>query len=118
MGIGERVHSLWHLKLGVAVSLALALIAAVWSVEKISVSPVSLTPRSLEMATAATHVIVDTPTSTLVDLRQDAYSVEGLKNRAVLLGNVIASSNVQEKIAARAGVPVEVLRIQAPLTRE
>lgn len=117
MGLGKRLHGLWHVKLGVVLSLIVSLCAAVYSVEKVSVDPPRLTSRSLEMATASTHVIIDTPTSTLIDLRQDAYSVEGLKNRAVLLGNVIASSGVQAKIAERAQVPVDLLRIQAPLTR-
>jgi hypothetical protein len=118
VGIGIRMRKLWHLKAGVVVSFALALFAGVWSIERISLSPPGLTPRSLEMATAATHVLVDTPTSQLIDLRQDTYSVEGLKNRGVLLGNVIASSSVQAKIALRAHVPVDVLRIQAPLTAQ
>jgi hypothetical protein len=116
MGIGIRLRKLWRLKAGVALSLAVALFAAVWAVEKVSLLPPKLEPRSLEMATASTHVLVDTPSSQLIDLRQDTYSVDGLKNRAVLLGNVIASSSVQEKIAARAHVPAELLRIQAPLT--
>lgn len=117
MGLGKRLRSLWHLKAGVLVCLFVSLLAAVWSIEEISLRPPGLTSRSLEMATASTHVIVDTPTSTLIDLRQDAYSVEGLKNRTVLLGNVIASSGVQAKVAERAKVPMELLRIQAPLTR-
>src|SRR4051812_48635946 len=94
------------------------LLASVWSVEKISLAPPSLTPRSLEMATASTHVVIDTPKSTLLDLRQDTYSLDGLKNRAVLLGNVLASTSVQQSIANRAHVPAAILRVQAPLTRE
>jgi hypothetical protein len=70
------------------------------------------------MASASTHAVVDTPTSAVLDLRQDTYSFEALRNRAVLLGNVIAGSTVREAIARRAGVPVERLRIQAPLTLE
>jgi hypothetical protein len=118
VGTGIRLRKLWRLKLGVAVSIALALFAAVWSVQKISLSPPGLSPRSLEMATASTHVLVDTPTSAMVDLRQDTYSVDGLKNRVVVLGNVIASSQVQAKIAERANVPIDRLRIQAPLTSQ
>jgi hypothetical protein len=87
-------------------------------VQKISLSPLSLEPRSLEMATASTHVVVDTPRSALVDLRRDTYAFESLRNRAVLLGNVIAGSTVREAIARRANVPLERLRIQAPLTLE
>jgi hypothetical protein len=102
----------------VIVSLLLALVAAVWSVQKISLFPPGLTPRSLEMATASTHVVIDTPTSTLLDLRQDTYSLDSLKNRAVLLGNVIGSTGVRQKIAHDAGLPVQRLRVQPPLTAE
>jgi hypothetical protein len=106
------------MKAGVLVSLLIAAAASVWSVQKISLVPFKLTPRALEMATASTHVVVDTPDSALLDLRQDTYSLEGLRNRAVLLGNVMASTQVQQNIARRAGVPVEALRVQAPLTKE
>ena len=104
------------MKAGVAGCLVLALIVAVWSLGNISLFPPKLTARSLEMATASTHVVVDTPRSTLLDLRQDTYSLEGLTKRAVLLGNVIANGSVRESIARRAGIPVEALRVDAPLT--
>jgi hypothetical protein len=118
MGIGIRLRKLWGLKAGVAVSFMLALFVSVWSVQKISLSPPGLTPRSLEMATASTHVVVDTPTSALIDLRQDTYSLESLRNRAILLGNVIASTTVRQNIARKARVAVEQLRIQPPLTKQ
>jgi hypothetical protein len=118
VGIGIRLRKLWSLRGGVALCLALAALAALWSVESIGLLPPRLTPRSLEMATASTHVVVDTPTSAVLDLRQDTYSFEGLRNRAVLLGNVIAGSTVRAGIARRARVPPDALRIQAPLTLE
>jgi hypothetical protein len=104
------------MKAGVAVCLGLALIAALWSLGDISLIPPKLKARSLEIATASTHVVVDTPRSTLLDLRQDTYELEGLTKRAVLLGNVIANGPVRESIARRAGIPVEALRVDAPLT--
>jgi hypothetical protein len=116
MGTGIRVRKLWELKLGVAVCAALALVAALWSLYRISLFPPELTPRSLEMATASTQVVVDTPRSAILDLRRDTYSLDGLTNRAVLLGNVMASPSVRESIAVRAGVPVDALRIAPPLT--
>jgi hypothetical protein len=116
VGIGIRIRKLWHLKLGVLISLAVALFASVWSIYKVSLSPPGLAPRSLDMATGVTHVMVDTPTSTMIDLRQDTYGVQALTDRSVLLGNVIASSSVEAKIARRAHVPVARLRILAPLT--
>jgi hypothetical protein len=116
--LGIRLRTLWRLKLGLVAALVFAIVAATLSVQKISLSPFALTARNVEMATASTYVVVDTPTSALVDLRQDTYSVEGLRNRTVLLGNVIASSEVRQNIAKKAGIPVDVLRIQAPLTPE
>ena len=116
MGIGIHLRKLWRLKRGVGISLALALLAAVWSVDGISLFPPHLTPRSLEMASAATHVLVDTPDSIAIDLRQDTYSIDSLTNRAVVLGNVIASTSLEPQIAQRAHVPVGLLRIEAPLT--
>jgi hypothetical protein len=116
MDFGKRLRQLWRMKVGVAACLMLALIAAVWSLEHVSLFPPKLTARSLEMATASTHVVVDTPHSTMLDLRQDTYELDALTKRAVLLGNVIANGPVKESIARRARIPVGVLRVEAPLT--
>lgn len=117
MGFGIRLRRLWHLKVGVATCLALALLAGLWSVQRISLSPPSLTPRALALASASTHVVVDTPKSALLDQRQDTYSFEGLTQRAILLGNVIANGQVREATARRARIPVEALEVAPPLTR-
>jgi hypothetical protein len=116
MGIGIRMRRLWKMKAGVLACTLLAAIAAVWSLNKISLSPPDLTPRSLEMASASTQVVVDTPRSAILDLRQDTYSIDGLINRAVLLGNVIASPPVRESIERRADLPRDVLQVTPPLT--
>ena len=111
------MRQLWRMKLGVVLSLVLALLAAIWSVEKISLIPPGLSSRSgLEMATAHTEVLVDTPQSIMTNLRENSYSIDGLVNRAVVLGNVIASTPVEARIAQRANVPAALLRIQAPIT--
>lgn len=116
MGLGIRLRKLWRLKLGVSISLVVALLAALLSVY--NVGPSGVTPRSLEMATATTHVVVDTPESIMTDLRENTYSIGALVNRAVVLGNVIASTSVEEKIAQEAHIPGAQLRIQAPLTAQ
>jgi hypothetical protein len=116
VGIGIRIRRLSHHRLGLVISLLIACLAALWSIDKISLAPPGLTPRALEMATASTHVLVDTPDSIMIDLRQNTYGIEDLTNRAVVLGNVIASPSVEERIALRAHIPVQLLRIQAPLT--
>ena len=109
-----RTRKVSRLKLGV--SLAIALVAAVWSIDKISLFPPALTTRALDMATATTHVVVDTPDSIMVDLRQNTYSLQDMTSRAVVLGNVVTSSWMEAKIAEQANVPLQLLRIQAPLT--
>jgi hypothetical protein len=78
--------------------------------------PPKLTPRALEMATATTHVIVDTPVSSVLDLRQSTDSFQALTQRAILLGNVIANGTVREAIALRAHVPGDALEVAPPLT--
>lgn len=118
MGIGVRLRKLWRLRGGVGLCLGLSLFGAVWSVYHVSPGPPWLTPRALEMATASTHVVVDTPTSTVLDLRQSTNDFESLRNRAVLLGNVIAGSTVRAAIGRRARLAPGTLRVQAPLTRE
>jgi hypothetical protein len=116
MSFGIRLRRLWQLRAGVAAALAIALFVAVWSVWKVSLAPPGLTPRSLEMATASTHVVVDTPRSSILDLRQNTYGLEALTNRTVLLGNVMANGPVRDSIARRADVPPEVLEISAHVT--
>ena len=116
MRLGRRIWApLWKRPL-VAVSAVLAVIAAIWSVAAISLVPPGLASRSLEMATATTHVVVDTPRSSLLDLRQDTYSLEALTQRAILLGNVMANGQVRKAIAKRAHVPVNSLQVTPPLT--
>lgn len=115
--VGIRMRQLWRLKFGMVLSLVLALLAAIWSIGKISLLPPGLSSRSgLEMATAHTEVLVDTPHSILTNLRENSYSIDGLVNRAVVLGNVLASTPVEARIAQRANVPAALLRILGPIT--
>jgi hypothetical protein len=110
------MRSLWQLRRWVAGCAVFALVAAVWSVAHVSLAPPRLTSRSLEMATASTQVIVDTPKSALVDTRQDANGLTALTNRALLLGNVLASPRVRADIARRAHVPFDRIQVIPPLT--
>jgi hypothetical protein len=119
MGFGIRLRGLWKMRWWVLACATLAAVAAVWSVAKIGYAAnggVTLTPRALQMASGSTQIVVDTPRSTLVDARQDTYSLDALTNRAVLVGNVMASPPVRAAIAQRARVPADLLQITPPLT--
>jgi hypothetical protein len=107
---------LWRRWPWVAASLVLALLGGFWSVVQISVIPPRLTSRSLQMAAADTHVIVDTPQSSILGLNQDTYALDALRQTAIVLGNVPVDGAVRTAIARRAGVPVDSLQITPPLT--
>ncbi len=112
------MRELWGQKIGLAVALAVALIAATRVLFSIGLFPPSLESSSVGLASASTQAIVDTPRSSAIDLRTDTYSFTSLTNRALLLGNVMASLPVREYISRRAGVPAALIRVQAPLTPE
>lgn len=116
MKLGMHLRELSRLRLGVAASALLACLVTVWTVAEISLFPPKLTPRSFEIATAVTQVVVDTPESSILDLRQGTYDIQALKNRAVLVGTIVASAPVRTHIARRAGVPADALQIVTPRT--
>jgi hypothetical protein len=118
MRFATYIRELAGLKVGVAIALVIALLAGVRVLYAVSIFPPGLERHSLEMASASTQVLVDTPRSTLVDLRQDIYELRSLSDRAVLIGNVMASPPVREFIARRANVPADEISVTAPLTAE
>lgn len=118
MPLGAYLRELWGHKLGLLACAALAMLATLQVVYGISLSPPGVGSNTLEVASASTRVIVDAPKSTVVDPRTDAYTLESLSNRALILGNVMASLPVRQYIAGRAGVDAERIRIEPPLTPE
>jgi hypothetical protein len=117
MSLGKHLRELFRLRRWAVACLLAASLAAVNSVYHIrGVAPPKLEPRSVEMASATTEVLVDTPLSTVLDLRQGASELDKMTNRAVLIGNVMASPPVLRYIAERAAVPLAKIRAQPPLT--
>jgi len=117
MDLGRHLHELFRLRVSVIVCLAIATLAAINTGYSFrSLLPPSLEPRSVEMASATTEVLVDTPYSAVLDLRQGSSEMEKMTSRAVLIGNVMASPPVLRYIARRAGIPPASIRAQPPLT--
>lgn len=116
MLLGNRLRTLWQQRTGVVASALLAIVVALVSVGDLQLLPPGFKSRSLELGSASTHVLIDTPRSALLDRRQDIESLKGLADRALLLGNIIAREPVREFIAKRAGIPLETLQITPPLT--
>jgi hypothetical protein len=118
MQLGMHLRELWRVPFGLAVSCMVALFVTLTISYEVRLLPPGLEPRNHEIATASTHLLVDTPKSTVLDLRQETLELDAMTNRAVLLGNVMASAPVREYIARRAGVPPDVIRATAPATPE
>jgi hypothetical protein len=118
MQLGVHLRELWHIRFGVPIALLVALFVTLPTAFHVSLLPPKLQSRSLEIGTASTHVLVDTPRSAILDLRQGTYAFESMTNRAVLLGNVMASLPVREFVARRAGVPAHLIRTTTPTTPE
>jgi hypothetical protein len=118
MQLGIHLRELWRARLAVGLCLVLAAVVALWTTDQISLLPPRISAKSLDMAAASTHVLVDTPHSTVLDLRQGTLELDGMTQRAVLLGNVMASLPVRDYIARRAGVPTARIRVTTPITPE
>lgn len=116
MELGKHLRELFRYRTAATVCTLLGVFAAVWASYEVRLSPLGLSTRPIQIASASTEVLVDTPFSAAVDLRQGRGSLEAMTSRATLLGNVIASPPVLEYIARRADVPVEDIRAQPPLT--
>ncbi len=118
MLIGLYLRELWRHKLGLVVAVLIAALATVQVVWGISLSPLRVGNEPLRMASASAEVVVDTPRSSIVDPQVDAFTLKSLSNRALIIGNVMASLPVREYIAEQAGVPLSKVRVEPPLTPE
>jgi hypothetical protein len=116
MQSGSHLRELWDLKRGLAISAALALLLALSSVYRLSLLPPSFTPRALEIGAASTQLLIDTPSSKIVDLHATYVDFASLTARADLLGNVMASLPVKRYIARNLGVSPSQIQATAPIT--
>jgi hypothetical protein len=116
MQLGMHLRELVRNRVGLALCLLIAIFVALSAAYHVSIAPPKLTPRALEMGTASARVMVDTSKSVALDIRYSSGDFQSLTDRAVLLGNVMASLPVREYIARRAGVPAAAISASTPLT--
>jgi hypothetical protein len=113
--LGMHLREVWQHKIGLATVIVVALLVGA------RVYGFGLLPPSGLAATegeATARVLVDTPESTAVDLRQSTYDLEELNNRAKLVGNAIGTAEVREMIGEKVGVSPGEISLQTPLTTE
>jgi hypothetical protein len=89
--------------------LALSALAATGcaflSVFSVSLLPPKATPRHVQIAAASTHVLLDAPKSWIFEKNAGRPDFENLGRRGTMLGNMLASPPVLERVAERMGVP-------------
>jgi hypothetical protein len=94
----------------VAAGVAVALLAAVLSVYRVSSS--GLAPRSITQATASTEVLVDSYSTSLGNLAQDLPS---LQTRATVLANFMASPAMLDVIGQQVGLSGDQIYAAGPV---
>ena len=87
-----------------ALSAAIALIAAAVNSGMIGLLPPRLHAKNLQIAAATTHVLIDTSPS-IVQQRAYPQDLGTLIKRAELLGRVLVSPPVLERVAQRTSIP-------------
>jgi O-antigen ligase/polysaccharide polymerase Wzy-like membrane protein len=97
-----------------AISLAVALLAAIASVTKVSVFPPSLEKRDLQRGAATTRVLVDLPQQERGHV--SAPQFEAMSKRASLIANLLASPPVLHRIAAKLGVDIDEVTAATEIT--
>ncbi len=115
MRLGMHLREVWQHKIALVTVLVVAALVGA-RVYGFGLLP----PSGLKAAEgeATARVLVDTPQSTAVDLRQSTYNFEELNNRAKLVGNAIGTAEVRELIAEKVGVSPSEIAIETPLSAE
>jgi O-antigen ligase/polysaccharide polymerase Wzy-like membrane protein len=99
----------------IALSTLVALAGALYNGG--AVGPLALKGRSnLQVAAATTQVLVDWPAPSIVQRQLYPQDLDGLGNRAELLGRVMASPAVLERVARRLKVPQDQIGALARTT--
>jgi hypothetical protein len=102
MELAQILVQLWRRRIAVVAVIAFAFLVALALAYKISVFPPGLSHRSVSNGTAETHILVDSPRSSVADLNR---SFDPLTARAQVLAELMTTAPVVDRIAKIAGVP-------------
>ena len=122
MIIVATLRDLWRRRRSVLVGAAVGMAAAVLLLYSVAPGiPPTLKSRQYTAGVAGAEVLVDSPTSQVVDLGGgnaeepgQATDLAGLGARAHLLAALMARSPLREKVAAAAGIPADRFVVIAP----
>lgn len=111
--LGARLYRIARRRWVVASSFAIALIACLSTLYRVSLLPPGLHSRPVSLGAASTTVLVASP-NLIVSGSSTQYA--SLVNRAILLGNVMISPPVLNGIARAVGVPEGRIQASAPMS--
>jgi hypothetical protein len=117
MAFVDTIRQLWQRKALVALVLALAVFAAILTAYRVSVSPLGLHKRTLQVAAASSQILIDSPNSTLVD-GASAETFNALATRAKIYGQYLSSLEARRQIAKQVGVPPQTISTAGPFSPE
>jgi len=106
MELAQILVQLWRRRVAVAAVAILAAFVALALAYRISVFPPGLTHRSSSNGTAETHILVDSPRSSVADLNR---SFDPLVARAQVFSELMTTAPVVDRIAKIAGVPASAI---------
>ncbi len=106
MELAQILVQLWRRRVAVAAVAILAAFVALALAYRISVFPPGLAHRSISNGTAETHILVDSPRSSVADLNR---SFDPLVARAQVFSELMTTAPVVDRIAKIAGVPASAI---------
>lgn len=112
--LGIRLRELWQAKLALAVSLVLAVAAALSAVFTVSLVPPRLGPRAAAPAGAHTQILINDRRVSVLDAGFDAKTFSELHQGTVLAAGLLVRDPVRGNIAAGAGIPVSEISFTDP----
>lgn len=118
MAFVDTIRQLWSHKLLVALAALIAVLAAILSAYRISVSPPGLEARSLTVSAASGQILVDSAEGSALVQGTELNTFEALSTRAKVYAQYLASLEARERIARIAGVPPRSLATSGPFSPE
>jgi hypothetical protein len=113
MELALSLRELWRLRAWVVLAFAVALLAAVLSIYRPTLSPPGLQSRTLQASSASTQILVDAGRSSLADTARD---LAPLAVRADTFAKVMTSPSVVTSIATEAGIPPGAVTAVGPVS--
>ena len=115
MAFVEIARELWQRKLLVGLVVVLALLAAIYSSYRISLTPPGVASRELSVSAASSQILIDSPQSTLVT-GAEAGTLDALATRAKIYGQYLSSLAARAQIAKRVGIPAQTISTSGPFS--